>query len=107
MTQPIQIDVYGGARCPYCVRAKKLLDKKGVSYQWYDVWENKRLKQEMTRRAPGSRTVPQIFIGDTHVGGCDELHALDRAGRLDPMLGVDPAPKPAKKAGWRRFLPTL
>ena len=71
--------------CPYCIRALRLLDSKGVAYTTIDVGENPALRAEMMARA-GRNTVPQIWIGDTHVGGCDELYALERAGRLDAML---------------------
>ena len=71
--------------CPYCIRALRLLDGKGVGYTNIDVGENPALRAEMRARA-GRNTVPQIWIGDTHVGGCDELYALERAGRLDAML---------------------
>ncbi|MGE0583371.1 MAG: glutaredoxin 3 [Steroidobacteraceae bacterium] len=70
--------------CPYCARARKLLTGKGVAFEEIDVDATGR--EEMIRRS-GRRTVPQIFIGDTHVGGSDELHALDAAGKLDTLLG--------------------
>lgn len=72
--------------CPYCRRAKALLDKKGAAYQEIDVSDDPALRQAMTEEAGGARTVPQIFIGATHVGGCDDLYALDKAGKLDPLL---------------------
>ena len=85
MTTP-RIDIYTQFGCGYCVRAKKLLDSKGVHYTEHDVTFGGAKKAEMLERAPGARTVPQIFIGETHVGGCDDLHALERAGRLDALL---------------------
>jgi glutaredoxin 3 len=87
MSQP-KVDIYTRFACPYCVRAKMLLTDKGVEFEEHDVTFGGERKREMLERAPGSRTVPQIFIGDTHVGGCDDLFALDRAGKLDPLLGA-------------------
>jgi glutaredoxin 3 len=74
--------------CPYCVRAKNLLKRKGVesSVQEIDITHDEKLQQEMVAKSGGRRTVPQIFIGSTHVGGCDDLYALDAAGKLDPLL---------------------
>lgn len=79
------VEIYTTQTCPYCIAAKALLKKKGVTYQEIDVGADPALRQAMTERA-GRRSVPQIFIGGTHVGGCDDLHALDHAGKLDPML---------------------
>ena len=72
--------------CGFCTAAKRLLDGKGVSYTEHDATFSPDLKQEMIGKANGRATFPQIFIDDVHVGGCDELHALERAGKLDPML---------------------
>lgn len=72
--------------CPYCVRAKALLKKKGVEVQEVDVFGDADARKTMLEKSGGARTVPQIFVGDVHVGGCDELYALDRAGGLDPLL---------------------
>jgi glutaredoxin 3 len=80
------IDIYTTPFCPYCHAAKRLLDKKGAAYREIDVSRDPALRQAMTVRASGQRTVPQIFVGATHVGGSDDLHALDHAGRLDPLL---------------------
>ncbi len=80
------VEIYTTSSCPYCHAAKRLLDKKGVRYREIDVSRDPALRQAMTQRAGGRRTVPQIFIGATHVGGSDDLHALDHAGRLDPLL---------------------
>jgi glutaredoxin 3 len=77
--------LYTTGWCPYCIRARRLLDGKGVAYTNIDVGGNPALRAEMRARA-GRNTVPQIWIGDTHVGGSDELYALERAGRLDAML---------------------
>jgi glutaredoxin 3 len=81
-----KVEVYSTAICPYCVRAKKLLRKKGVSFQDIDVMMHPDRRKEMTRRAQGATSVPQIFIDNEHVGGCDDLMALDRSGALDVML---------------------
>jgi len=81
-----EVEIYTTPICPYCVRAKSLLTKKGVSYKEIDVASDPGLRDAMTRRAGGRRTVPQIFIGGHHVGGSDELYALDRKGELDRML---------------------
>lgn len=72
--------------CPYCVAAKSLLTEKGQEYEEIDIGKNPNQRPTMIDRAYGSSTVPQIFIGDQHVGGCDDLYALDRAGKLDQML---------------------
>lgn len=72
--------------CPYCMRAKALLDKKSAKYEAIDIDADPELRQEMMNRA-GRYTVPQIWIGDQHIGGCDELYKLEREGKLDFMLG--------------------
>lgn len=82
------ITIYTTMLCPYCYRAKSLLKQKGASYTEIDVGMDADKRQEMTQRAQGRRTVPQIFIGDTHVGGCDDLFALEAAGKLDAMLAA-------------------
>jgi len=79
------IEIYTTPYCPYCVRAKALLEKKGVDYTETDVSDID-LRAAMTKRAGGSRTVPQIFIDGRHIGGCDDLHDLERNGELDPLL---------------------
>lgn len=81
-----QIEIYTSPLCGFCHAAKRLLSQKGVTFTEIDVLANPDRKPEMIQRANGGRTVPQIFIGDTHVGGCDDLYALDRAGKLDPLL---------------------
>lgn len=81
-----KVEIYTSPFCGFCFRAKRLLDAKGVAFEEYDVIMNGRLKGEMIDRAGGRSTVPQIFIDDKHIGGCDELHALDAAGKLDPLL---------------------
>lgn len=80
------VEIYTTPFCPYCHAAKRLLQKKGASYSEIDVSQDPALRAQMTQRANGRRTVPQIFIGALHVGGSDDLHALDLAGKLDPML---------------------
>lgn len=80
------VEIYTTQTCGYCMAAKALLRKKGVAFTEIDVSRDPELRMAMTRRAGGSRTVPQIFIDNRHVGGCDDLHALDYLGRLDPML---------------------
>ena len=80
------IEVYTTVVCPYCVRAKALLTRKGVAFREIDVSHDEAVRQTMIERAGGRRTVPQIFINGHHVGGCDDLYALDRAGKLDPLL---------------------
>jgi glutaredoxin 3 len=80
------IIVYSGPNCPFCVRAKALLKKKGAAFEEVDVKADTARFEEMLGRSNGKRTIPQIFIGAVHVGGCDDLHALDAAGKLDAML---------------------
>ena len=80
------VRMYTTPICPYCVRAKSLLKKKGVEVEEIDVMMDMGARQEMEANTGGARSVPQIFIGDTHVGGCDELYALEREGKLDRLL---------------------
>lgn len=82
------ITIYTTFLCPYCARAKALLDKKGAAYSEIDVSYDQPKREEMTRLAGGRTSVPQIWIGETHVGGCDDLYALERAGKLDPLLSA-------------------
>jgi len=81
-----KVRIYTTPICPYCVRAKSLLKKKGADVEEIDVFMNCDARAEMEAKAEGRRTVPQIFIGETHVGGCDDLYELERAGKLDPLL---------------------
>ena len=81
-----RVEIYTKFGCPYCSRAKKLLDDKGVAYEETDIGGRGDKRQEMIGRANGRTTVPQIFIDGRHVGGCDDLVELERSGRLDPML---------------------
>lgn len=80
------IDIYTKFACPFCVQAKHLLQKKGVEFNEYDITLGGAKREEMLARAPQARTVPQIFIGETHVGGSDDLTALEREGKLDALL---------------------
>jgi len=82
------VEVYTTPYCPYCIAAKDLLRRKGVAFTEINVLGNRELRRKMVERAQGRTTVPQIFIGATHIGGCDELFALDKAGGLDPLLAV-------------------
>ncbi|MFC4291859.1 glutaredoxin 3 [Sphingorhabdus arenilitoris] len=86
------IEIYTKFACPYCSRAKQLFQAKGVQYTEYDVTMDQAKRAEMVERAPGARTVPQIFIGGVAIGGFDDMNALDRAGKLDPMLAEIGAP---------------
>lgn len=81
-----EVIIYTTKVCPYCVRAKNLLSRKGVEYQEIDASDDT-VRQEMVHKAGGMRTVPQIFIGGKHIGGSDDLHALDQKGELDKLLG--------------------
>jgi glutaredoxin 3 len=83
-----KVEIYTSPLCGYCHAAKRLLREKGVDFSEVDVLAEPDRKTEMTKRANGGRTVPQIFVGDTHVGGCDDLYALERAGKLDHLLAT-------------------
>lgn len=83
-----RVEIYSTMLCPYCARAKGLLQKKGVAFENIDVMADTAKRDEMVERSGGRTTVPQIFIDGRHVGGSDELYALDRAGKLDAMLGL-------------------
>ena len=85
---PKKVEIYSTLFCPYCARAKALLSRKGVEFENIDVMEQPERRGEMVRRAGGRTTVPQIFIDGEHIGGSDELVALDRAGKLDAKLGI-------------------
>jgi glutaredoxin 3 len=82
------VEIYTTAYCSYCQWAKELLKRKGVNFTEISVDGNRELRAAMTARANGKHTVPQIFIGEKHVGGCDELYALEDAGQLDPLLDL-------------------
>jgi glutaredoxin 3 len=80
------IDIYTSPLCGYCHAAKRLLNAKGVTFNEIDVLVQPDRKAEMMQRSNGGRTVPQIFINDQHIGGCDDIYALDQQGKLDPLL---------------------
>lgn len=82
------VEIYTSPLCGFCHAAKRLLTQKGVDFSEVDVMANPSRKPEMIQRANGGRTVPQIFIDGVHVGGCDDLYALDRAGKLDALLNA-------------------
>ena len=83
-----QVEMYATMFCPYCARARALLERKGVALTEIDIIEEPNRRAEMIRRAHGRTTVPQIFIDGEHIGGCDDLVELDRGGGLDPKLGL-------------------
>ncbi|HEY7806123.1 MAG TPA: glutaredoxin 3 [Croceibacterium sp.] len=83
-----RVEIYTKMFCGYCHRAKRLLDSKGVNYVEFDITMNGAKRDEMIARAPGARTVPQIFIDDRPIGGSDDLALLDRQGKLDSLLGL-------------------
>lgn len=80
------VEIYTWTTCPYCMRAKALLDSKGIKYKEYNISGDEQARAKMVKRTGGSRTVPQIFINDVHYGGCDDIHALDAKGKLDQIL---------------------
>jgi glutaredoxin 3 len=82
------VEIYTWQTCPFCIRAKALLAKKGVEFTEYSVDGDELARSAMAERGDGRRSVPQIFINDQHIGGCDDLYALDRQGKLDPLLKV-------------------
>lgn len=86
MSNQPRIEIYATPTCPFCIQARGLLDRKGARYEVIDVRAQPERRAEMVQRAAGRRTVPQIFIGGRHVGGCDDLYDLERAGKLAPML---------------------
>lgn len=81
-----KVEIYTKSYCPYCVRAKELLKKKGVTFEEIDIEHDQDLAMKIMERSGGRKTVPQIFIDNIHVGGCDDLYALDSEGKLDTML---------------------
>jgi glutaredoxin 3 len=82
----VNVEVYTWSTCPFCIRAKALLDKKGVDYTEYCIDGDEAARSKMAERSNGKRSVPQVFINDQHIGGCDDLHALNAKGGLDPLL---------------------
>ena len=81
-----EITIYTTALCPYCHRAKRLLDQKTATYKEIDVGDNYKLREELRIKTGGRTSVPQIWIGDLHIGGCDDLYALEHTGKLDALL---------------------
>jgi len=82
------VDIYTIHYCPFCQDAKELLSRKGISFHEIDATGNRDIRKEMIARANGRSTYPQIFVGATHVGGCDDLYAIEEAGELDPLLAA-------------------
>lgn len=83
-----KVEIYTKGYCPYCMRAKSLLQAKGIEFTEYPIDDNPELRPEMIERAQGGSTVPQIFISDKHIGGCDDMFALDAQGKLDPLFAA-------------------
>lgn len=81
-----KVEIYTWSTCPFCLRAKSLLNKKGVNFTEYSIDGDEDARAKMAQRANGRRSLPQIFINDNHIGGCDDIHALERQGKLDEML---------------------
>ena len=81
-----KVEIYTWRTCPFCIRAKNLLTKKGIDFTEYSIDGDEVARNKMSLRANGRRSVPQIFINDRHIGGCDDIHGLDRQGKLDEML---------------------
>lgn len=84
----VDVTIYTRMMCGYCTAAKRLLERKGVAFTEHDASFSPELRQEMVMRAKGRATFPQIFVGNVHVGGCDDLHDLDSEGRLDGLLAT-------------------
>jgi glutaredoxin 3 len=82
------VEIYTWTYCPFCIRAKALLDRKGVAYEEHNIDGDDAAREKMAKRANGKRSVPQIFINDRHIGGCDDIHALEAQGELDQLLEV-------------------
>lgn len=83
-----KVEIYTWSTCPYCRRAKELLNSKGVDYEEYDITGDEAARAKMVERTGGPKSVPQIFIDNKHVGGCDDIHALDDQGKLDTLLAA-------------------
>ncbi|MCU0524765.1 MAG: glutaredoxin 3 [Elainella sp. Prado103] len=90
-----EVEIYTWQTCPYCIRAKMLLRWKGVNFREYKIDGDGAARVKMAARANGRRTVPQIFINGQHIGGCDDLYALDRQAQLDPLLSQSPELTPS------------
>jgi glutaredoxin 3 len=82
------VEIYTWASCPFCIRAKALLKQKGIAFTEYAIDGDELARAAMAKRANGRRSVPQIFVNDQHLGGCDDLYALERAGKLDALLAA-------------------
>ncbi len=80
-----KVEIYTWSTCPFCMRAKKLLDRKGAEYTNYDITGDDAARAKMIERSGGASSVPQIFINDKHIGGCDEFHQLDNDGKVNPL----------------------
>jgi len=83
-----KVEIYTWRTCPFCIRAKSLLTRKGVEFVEYSIDGDEAAREKMTERANGRRSVPQIFINDRHVGGCDDIHAIEAQGKLDELLAA-------------------
>ncbi len=81
-----KIEIYTKSTCPYCIKAKILLDQKGAQYEEISVEGNDLLREQLVKKSSGRKTVPQIFINDQHIGGCDDLYSLEEEGKLDNLL---------------------
>lgn len=81
--------IYTKSYCPYCVKAKNLLSSRGLKYTEVDIEKDEELQAEVRKKSGGSRTVPQIFLGETHIGGCDDLYTKNSSGELDVLLGAN------------------
>ena len=86
-----KVEIYTWSRCPFCIRAKALLGQKGIDYTEYCIDGDEEAREQMTERAHGQRSLPQIFINDKHIGGCDDLYGLEGQGQLDTMLDMSAA----------------
>jgi glutaredoxin 3 len=82
------IEIYTWQSCPFCIRAKALLNKKGVEFTEYSIDGDESARSQMSTRANGKRSLPQIFIDDVHIGGCDDIHDLDAQGKLNALIGI-------------------
>lgn len=85
----VNVEIYTWTTCPYCIRAKKLLDSKGVQYTEYNISGDDAARAKMVERTGGPKSVPQIFVNDVHYGGCDDIHALNDKGELDVILNAE------------------
>ncbi|MEY3867687.1 MAG: hypothetical protein RLZZ338_1578 [Cyanobacteriota bacterium] len=86
MIMTAKVEIYTWRSCPFCIRAKSLLTKKGVDFMEYSIDGDEEARSKMAQRANGRRSLPQIFINDKHIGGCDDIHDLEYQGKLDPLL---------------------